>query len=131
MDSRPLVLNFLCSTGKQEDFGKQFCDIILQKEDLVYPKDLDLDPTLAEKIVGGYVSSSYIPSDPSPQEFFDKLPNLMAVSFLGVGVNRISLEWAKKKGLRIGHTGTEVCADTADIAIIHMAVTARKFLQSK
>lgn len=131
MNFRPLVLNFLCSTGDHEDFGKSFHDIILQKEDMVYPEDLKKDSTLAEKIVGAYVSSSCTPSDPVPQDFLEKLPNLKSVIFLGIGINRISLKWAKNKGLRIGHTGNEVSADTADIAVIHMAVTARNFLQSK
>lgn len=130
MNFRPLVLNFLCSTGDHEDFGKSFHDIILQKEDMVYPEDLKKDSTLAEKIVGAYVSSSCTPSDPVPQDFLEKLPNLKSVIFLGIGINRISLKWAKNKGLRIGHTGNEVSADTADIAVIHMAVTARNFLQS-
>ena len=131
MASNPMIINLLGSAAKQKDTEELLRDLLSGKQNLVEPEEIDQDPTLAEKIVGGYVASSSIPSDPSPQEFFDKLPNLKVMSFFGTGVNRISLEWARKKGLRIGHTGTEVCADTADIAIIHMAVTARKFLQSK
>ena len=131
MTFRPLVLNLLFSANNQEQFHKLFCDVILEKEDIIHPEDLEDDSTLAEKILGAYVASSNTPSDPAPQDFLDKLPNIKTVSFVGTGINLISLEWAKKKGLRIGHTGTVVCADTADIAVIHMTVTARNFLPSK
>lgn len=130
MDSHPVIVNLLCSVGKQKGVTKLLHDLLPENQHLVEPEDVERNASLAEKIVGAYIASSNIPSDPAVQDFLDKLPNLKILSFMGIGINRISLEWAKKKGLRIGHVGSNVSVDTADIAVIHMAVTARNFLQS-
>lgn len=130
MTSLPVVVNFLGFFNNEKGTDKLLDEFISDKHRLVYPEDVERDPLLAERVVGGYIESSGYCSKLCPQEFFEKLPNLKVLSFTGVGVDRISLEWAKQRGIRIGYCGNEVSNNTADFAFLLMAGTARKLIQS-
>ncbi|GBR47180.1 2-hydroxyacid dehydrogenase [Gluconobacter roseus] len=60
-----------------------------------------------------------------PSEIMDILPNLEVISVNGVGTDRINLDEAKRRNIRVATTQNTLTDDVADMAVVLMMSTMR------
>ena len=65
-----------------------------------------------------------------PAAVIEALPGLEIIACMGIGVDRIDLDCARARGIRVTNTPEVVTDDTADIALALMLATERRIAES-
>ncbi|XP_052831166.1 uncharacterized protein LOC128250355 [Octopus bimaculoides] len=99
-----LVVNFCEHLYEKLPVLKSFFfNVVFRNQNVVTLKELEQNPSLCEKVVGLYVNSN-LKRNQEFFEFLEKLVNLKIICFIGAGFDSVDTEWAKSRGIRIGHS---------------------------
>ncbi|XP_014788120.1 glyoxylate reductase/hydroxypyruvate reductase isoform X1 [Octopus bimaculoides] len=109
------------------DFKSFFINVVFRNQNVVTLKELEQNPSICKKVVGLYMHSS-LNRNQEFLELFEKLVNLKIICFLGIGFETIDTEWAKSRGIRIGHS-IQDGVTAANFGMALLLAMSRKIVQ--
>ena len=89
--------------------------------DMADPKLNAMASDIKAVVTGGHLGA--------PADVLERLPNLEMVAINGVGYDKVDLEMAKSRGIRVSNTPDVLTADVADLAIGLTLALTRKIVE--